>query len=109
MHFAADAAEERQLRGRRDEILSEYCTPKKRAYLDGVYSYSRPAVYEQVVAENLLDVETVNRTKVHVDTKRLRGRAYRFVVAKKTDGWRIDGVKWRFSDDAEWEPALIGS
>jgi len=91
------------------EIIRSYCTNKKRAYVDGVYSYAQPPVNEQVVEANISNVEQITRTRAYVDTNKLQGNAYRFVVLKKKDGWRIDSVKWRFSDNDEWKNTLIGS
>lgn len=91
------------------EILLRYCTRKKRSYLDGIASYSKPPTYYKVIQENIASVREIDRSRVYVDTKFLDGRAYRFVVIKKKDGWRIDSVKRRFEGQGEWENTLIGS
>ena len=97
------------LQKRCDTIIYDFCTHKKRSYVDGLYSYGIPPTYALVVDENIVNVEAVTRSRTHVDTKLLRSHAYRFVLLKKKDGWRIDSVKWRFSDHKEWENTLIGS
>jgi hypothetical protein len=44
-----------------------------------------------------------------VDTTVLRRLLeYRFVVLKKRDGWRIDGLKCRMPPTTEWSNTLIG-
>lgn len=104
-----DGLDDRDLQKQLDEIIRNFCTHKKRAYVDGCYSYQTPPAYKQVIERNIVNVETVSRSRVHVETNQLQWHAYRFVVIKKSDGWRIDGVKWRSSDDGQWENTLIGS
>lgn len=109
MNAASNRFNNLTLRQRHREILLRYCTHKKRAYLDGIASYSNPPTYHKVIKENIASVQEINRSRVYVDTNFLDGRAYRFVVLKKKDGWRIDSVKWRFEAQGEWESTLIGS
>jgi len=109
VHLTRDGLRDFDLQQQHAEIIRSYCTHKKRTYMDGVLSYEQPPVYVQVVEANIANVEPVTRTRTHVDTKQLQRCAYRFVVLKKTDGFRIDSVKSRFSSDDEWESTLIGS
>ena len=109
VHRTRDGLRDCDLQQQHDEIIRNFCTHKKRAYVDGCYSYQTPPAYKQVVERNIVNVEAVSHSRVHVDTNQLEWHAYRFVVIKKSDGWRIDGVKWRSSDDEEWENTLIGS
>ena len=104
-----DGLNDRDLQEQHDEIIRNFCTHKKRAYVDGCYSVQTPPAYKQVIDSNIANVETVSRSRVHIDTTQLQWHAYRFVVTRKSDGWRIDSVKWRFPDDDEWENTLIGS
>lgn len=109
MHAASEAFEDPDLQARHAQILTDYCTRRKRAYVDGIAPFSKPPTYYKVVAGSIENVEQVTKTRAHVDTMQLDSQAYRFVVLKKKDGWRIDGVKWRFAPDGDWENTLIGS
>ena len=62
-----------------------------------------------MIADNIDKAEHVSRSRVQVDTVQLDFHAYRFVVLKKADGWRVDSVKWRFHADGDWKNTLIGS
>ncbi len=104
-----DAFGNADLKDRRAQILMDYCTRKKRGHVDGCLSYSPTPRYGKVTRENLIGVEQATRVRVHVDTAILQFHAYRFVLLKKKDGWRIDSMKWRFKPDGEWENTLIGS
>lgn len=94
MHFARDEVAKTALRDRHTQIFLDYCTNKKRAYVDGILSYSRPPTYSQICMDNIVHVEASGSSRMHVDTRHLNSHAYRFVLLKKKDGWRIDGVKW---------------
>lgn len=109
MDAADDGFNDVALQSRHASILLDYCTHKKRAYVDGIASVSKPPSYYKVIADNIEKTEQVSRSRVHVDTVQLDLHAYRFVVLKKTDGWRVDSVKWRFRPDGDWENTLIGS
>jgi hypothetical protein len=109
VHRTRDGLRDHDLQKQHAEIIHNYCTHKKRAYVDGVFSYQQPPAYTQVVEANIVNIEVVTRTRTHVDTRQLDWRAYRFVILKKSDGWRIDSVTWRSADDDEWENTLIGS
>ena len=88
------------------DILLKYCTHKDRKYSQG-YSFSIPPTYGQLSEDKIDAVEYVSSNRVHVDTKELSKAAYRFVVRKTKDGWRIDSVKWFLG--GEWKNTLIGS
>lgn len=109
MDAAADAFNDATLQRRHAAILLAYCTHKTRAYVDGIASVSKPPTYYKVTKKTIASVEEVTRSRIYVDTTQLDFHAYRFVLLKKRDGWRIDGVKWRFRPDGEWENTLIGS
>ncbi len=87
-------------------ILLEYCTHKDRKYTKGS-SFSTPPTYGELTESAIVAVEYVKSNRAHVDTKKLLKAAYRFVVVKKEDGWRIDSVKWLMR--GEWKNTLIGS
>lgn len=103
-----DAFSNAELKARRAKILLDFCTHKKRAYVDGVASYSPSPRYRKVIRENIESTEQATRTRVHVDTAMLDFHAYRFVLLKKKDGWRLDSIKWKFKEAGEWENTLIG-
>jgi hypothetical protein len=109
MHFARDEVAKTALRDRHAQILLDYCTTKKRSYVDGILSYARPPAYSQITMDSIVHVEASGSSRMHVDTGQLSSHAYRFVLLKKKDGWRIDGIKWRFVSDDVWENTLIGS
>lgn len=98
-----------ELREQFHRILDDFCTKKRRVYVDCMPCFSRPPVYAKIVDENIAKVEVVNKSRVHVDTIQLDFHAYRFVVLRKADGWRIDSVKWRTKKDTDWRNTLIGS
>ncbi len=109
MRAAEDGFKDDVLQQRHADILLDYCTHKKRAYVDGIASFANPPTYYKVLRENIASVEQATRSRTYVDTKQLDFHAYRFAVLKKQDGWRIDSVKWRFRPDGDWENTLIGS
>lgn len=90
-------------------IIRDFCTAKKRAYVDGQLSFQYPPVYRDVLAKNLGPVEYVTTKRAYVDMVSLMSKIYRFILMKKADGWRIDSVKWRFGPAEDWENTLIGS
>ncbi len=89
-------------------ILETFCTIKRRAYVDGGGAYSSPPVYATLDAGQIAAVEFVTKSRAHVDTKVLRLLEYRFVVLKKSDGWRIDSMKCRMPPNTDWSNTLIG-
>jgi len=103
-----DSGNDPRMQAARANLIQTHCTGKKRAYVDGLLSYSRPPTYENVTEDNLLNAELVSPTRAHVDAKGLLS-FYRFVVVNKRDGWRIDSLKWRVSTEDSWEKGLIGS
>ena len=92
-------------------IISSYCTPKNRAYVDGCLSYSEPPTYSHVIEDNIINADLISDTRAHIDAS---GDAnplqvsHRFVVLRKKDGWQLDSIKWR-SVGGEWQNGLIGS
>lgn len=108
MHAAKDL-QNPELQERRRQILNHYCTQKKRSYVDGIAGYRRPPVYLRVTQENIDHVEPATATRTHVDTIQFESCAYRFVVLKKQNEWRIDSLKRKFPVSGEWENTLIGS
>jgi hypothetical protein len=103
-----DPFNDRELRAEHARILADYCTLKKRVYVDCAPSFSKPPTYADLDESSIEGVEMATKSRSHVDTKALRGLRYRFVVLKKSDGWRIDSLK-RWSDFKErWENTLIG-
>lgn len=90
-------------------IIDAFCTRKRRSYVDDQLSFSSPPVYQDIRAATLAAVEYPSTNRAHVDTVQLSLVAYRFVLLRKADGWRIDGVKRRFGPDDEWKNTLIGS
>jgi hypothetical protein len=109
MTVAENRFHDAALQQRHAGILLSYCTHKKRACVDGIASFSEPPTYRKVTGDNIASVEQMSHSRTHVDTTHLDRHAYRFVLLKKQDGWRIDSVKWRFGPDEEWENTLIGS
>ncbi|MDX1928400.1 MAG: NTF2 fold immunity protein [Pirellulaceae bacterium] len=101
-----DPFDDPKLCDQRRDILLMYCTHKERKY-DGGNSFSIPTTYGLLTEENIDIVESVSSSRVHVDTKKLSKAAYRFVVLKKKDGWRIESVKWRMRSG--WQNTLFGS
>ena len=97
-----------ELRAEHARILARFCTLKKRAYVDGGHTFSTPPTYAELGPEKIETVELVTKSRAHVDTKKLRSLEYRFVVLKKTDGWRIDSLKCRMPPITEWSNTLIG-
>ncbi len=88
------------------DILLKYCTQKDRRHAQEL-SFSTPPTYGDLSEKKIAAVEYVTSSRVHVDTKKLSTSTYRFVLLKKKDGWRIDGVKWLVR--GEWKNTLIGS
>jgi hypothetical protein len=88
-------------------LIRDHCTAKKRAYVDGLPTYGQPPTYADVVASNIIKTELYAPNKAHVDA-RCTQMLYRFVVHKKRDGWRIEGIKWKIGDADEWINGLIG-
>ena len=89
-------------------MIAEHCTVKKRAYVDGLLSYSRPPTYEDVVGANVLGAAAVTAKKVHLDFGDSQMQ-YRFVVVFAKGEWRIDSLKWRDHESRPWTNGLIGS
>lgn len=88
-------------------LIAEHCTSKKRAYVDGLLVYAKPPTYVDVVESNIIHAELNAPNKTYVDVRCTR-MIYRFVVQKKRDGWRIDGIKWKIADADEWTNGMIG-
>ncbi|TWU44705.1 hypothetical protein Poly51_59740 [Rubripirellula tenax] len=109
MHATPDRFTNEDIQQRRRQLLLDFCTHKKRAYVDGVAGYQKPPVYVDVNADTIAGVEQATRTRTHVDTVQFESCAYRFVLMKKADGWRIDSIKRQFPSIGKWENALIGS
>lgn len=109
MDAADDGFNDPALQFRHASIMLDYCTLKNRAYVDDIASVSNPPTYYKVIADNIDKTEHDSRSRVHVATIQLDLHAYRFVVLKMADRWRVDSVKWRFRPDGEWEYTLIGS
>lgn len=62
--------------------------------------------------ENLHEVERPTRSRTHVDfvVEQPLYHAYRFVLLKKKEGWRIDSVKRKNAlKHFPWGNVLIGS
>lgn len=94
---------------RHKQMLLDYCTHKSRPLVDGRMSCGSPAAYENVTAANVGETEYVSTTRAHVDTLGLKSGNFRFILLKKPDGWRIDVVQSRWTDDEKWKNNLIGS
>ncbi len=111
MKHSPDGFNDPALRGGHAIVIERYCTQKKRAYVDGAFSFSDPPTYHMISKDTIAGVELVTKTRAHVDTKFINDQAYRFIVLKKKDGWRVDSIKRRFNlgDDAPWQNCLIGS
>jgi len=88
-------------------LIADHCPSKRRAYVDGLPTYRRPPTYGEVVDGNIVYAELTAPNKVLVDV-RCTLVFYRFVVLRKRDGWRIDGIKWRVVETDEWSNGLIG-
>lgn len=89
-------------------MIERFCTNKPRKYVDGLLSVQHPPTYSEVVGSDELTVQFVNLGRAFVDNRGSQQPSYRFVVLKKTEGWRIDSVKWRVSEDDSWANGLIG-
>lgn len=96
------------MKERHAALIAEHCTIKKRAYVDGLLSYSQPPVYADIVAGNRIGAEAVTAKKVHLDLGGSRMQ-YRFVVIFSKGEWRIDSLKWRVHESQPWTNGLIGS
>jgi hypothetical protein len=92
----------------RASIIASYCTPKKRAYVDESMSYSEPPTYSHVIEDNIVGAELISNTRAQIDAKGLQ-TMHRFVVLRKSDGWKLDSIKWRVPEGGEWNNGLIGS
>ena len=108
MQADKDSYKNRSLKKRKRDLLATYCTIKKRAHVDGDYDTCDPPAYATVVDKNIANVEEVTRTRMHVDTKYRNYKAYRFIVLKKKDGWRIDDVKWKIRKTSDWAATVLG-
>ena len=89
------------------KLIADHFTTKKRAYVDGSLTYSDPPTYVDVVDRHIINAEFFASSKAYVDFQ-CRVTFYRFVVHKKREGWRIDSIKWKVVDTAEWSNGLIG-
>ncbi len=92
----------------RADIVKTYCTPKKRVYVDESITFSMPPTYSHVVEANIFNTVLVSDTRAHIDAKGLQ-TIHRFVVLRKKDGWQLDSIKWKVSENEEWQNGLIGS
>ena len=98
MNKMPDSLNSKTMKARHAKVIKDYCTPKKRAYVDGILAYRSPSTYAKVIKKNIAGTENVTKSRIHVETKKLPDvpdRAYRFVMLKKKDGWRIDSEKSR--------------
>jgi hypothetical protein len=100
------------LRQKHADLIAEFCTIKKRAYVDGYPTFSIPPHYGEVGSETIILEEYPSKTRAYIDVKCQR-IIYRFVVQKKKDGWRIDSIKWKSNwegyETEEWKNGLIGT
>lgn len=103
----ADALRDPEMKKAHAANIAEHCTVKKRAYVDGLLTFQQPPTYGDVVEKNIINAEMAAPNKAHVDVRCTR-MIYRFVVHKKRDGWRIDGIKWKIADADAWINGLIG-
>lgn len=72
---------------RKSQILLDYCTIRRRVYVDGMLSYGDPPAYVAVTEENIARVQMSAANRAFVDTSGDGFMAYRFVPHKKADGW----------------------
>ncbi len=88
-------------------LIAVHCTVKKRAYVDGLLTSSKPPTYADVVEGNIISAALSAPNRAYVDA-RCTWKLYRFVLHKKRDGWRIDSIKWKVGETDEWKNGLIG-
>lgn len=107
MSRSPDPFEDPTLLARHAELIASHCTPKKRAYVDGLPNFGTPPTYETVTAANIMATELISAGKAWVDVG-CRPKFYRFVVHHTRAGWRIDSLKWKVSEADNWSNGLIG-
>ncbi len=99
------------MKQRHAALILEFCTIKRRAYVDGLLSYGMPPTYGDIKEEAIIFEENPSKSRTHIDVKCPR-LIYRFVVLKKQDGWRIDSIKWKSNwtghETENWQNGLIG-
>jgi hypothetical protein len=95
------------LKAQHAEILAKYCTPRNRAYVDGVLHFSPQLTYPEMKDSNLIGTELVKPTRVHLDFKS-QWEFRRFVMMRKRTGWFLDGIKWKATESDKWHNGLIG-
>ena len=100
--------EDSELQQMHESLVKTFLTKRKRLHFEFRFLVgSAPPVYQDITKRNVESVEFDTPKRAYVDFKENRVRQFRFVALKKTDGWRVDCVKCRRSEN-EWVDTLLG-
>ena len=90
----------------RDEIIDEYCTPKRRVGSKGL-SFGFPPKFDPKT-EEILEIVDESPTRVVIYTQEHAGfeNKRRFVMLRQGGRWSLDSFQWQLVNK-KWERGII--
>lgn len=89
------------------KIFEEFCTKKIRKFGGQPYSYGKPTKYSGICSETIIEANQMsdNRIEIIAKSNYFLETIYKFVLLKKSDGWKIDSLKTKRGE--KWQMILL--